>query len=71
VVLRFTGLTAGATGTLPKSFSTSGPLLLQVRNLQDFEGVVEYGAGLSAAGCASARVSGSTVTFTFIPTGKG
>ena len=71
VMIRFTGLTMGAYGDNPRSFSTSGPLLLQVRNLEDFEGAVSFGAGLSSAGCASASVSGSTVTFHFLQSGKG
>ena len=70
VTITFRGLNMGAYGDLPKSFSTSGPLLLQVRNTQDFEGVVTFGAGLSASGCASAVVRGSTVTFHFLATGK-
>jgi hypothetical protein len=71
VTIRFTNLTMGAYVNQPSSFSTGGPLLLEVRNLEDFEGTVSFGAGLSAAGCASASVSGSTVTFQYIPTGKG
>lgn len=70
LLITFSGLAADAYGGLPNSFSTGGPLLLEVRNLQDFEGVVQFGAGLSEAGCASAQVSGSTVTFHFLRPGK-
>jgi len=71
VMIRFTTLQMGAYVNLPKTLAGGGPLLLQVRNLEDFEGTVSFGAGLSAGGCASADVSGSTVTFHFLQTGKG
>jgi hypothetical protein len=71
VFIKFTNLTMGAYGNLPQSFSTGGPLMLQIRKLEDFEGTVSFGVGLNAAGCASADVSGSTVTFHFLETGKG
>ena len=71
VMIRFTTLQMGAYVNLPKTLAGGGPLLLQVRNLEDFEGTVSFGAGLSAGGCASADVNGSTVTFRFLQTGKG
>jgi len=43
-----------------------------VRELEDFEGTVGWGAGLSAPACASVTASGSTLTFRFVATtGKG
>lgn len=52
--------------------TSSGPLLLQVMQIGDFEGVVTWAAGLSRSSCASVTASGSTLTFRFIPTnGKG
>jgi hypothetical protein len=50
----------------PKTIMSSGPLLLQVAEVGDFEGTVSWGAGLSGAGCASVTSSGSTLTFKFI-----
>ena len=49
-----------------KSITSTGPILLQASELGDFEGVVTWGAGLSAAGCAAVTASGSTLTFQFI-----
>jgi hypothetical protein len=55
-----------------QSMTSSGPLLLQVMQIGDFEGVVTWAAGLSRASCASVTASGSTLTFRFIPeSGKG
>ena len=49
-----------------KDFKPQGPVLLEVEELGDFEGVVGWGAGLSAPGCAAAAMSASALTFTFI-----
>jgi hypothetical protein len=51
----------------PASFTSQGPLLLQVRSLGGYEGQVSWGAGLLRPGCASVTASGSTLTFHFIP----
>lgn len=51
----------------PTSFTSQGPLLLQVRSLGGYEGQVSWGAGLSRPGCASVTATGSTLTFHFIP----
>jgi hypothetical protein len=50
----------------PKTLSSSGPLLMQVASIGDFEGYVSWGVGLSGPGCANVTASGSTLTFTFI-----
>jgi hypothetical protein len=52
--------------TGPISITSSGPLLLQVNEIGDFEGVVTWAAGLSKAGCANATAAGSILTFRFI-----
>jgi hypothetical protein len=51
----------------PASFTSQGPLLLQVKSLGGSEGQVSWGAGLSRPGCASVAANGSTLTFRFIP----
>jgi len=51
----------------PTSFTSQGPLLMQVRSLGGSEGQVSWAAGLSRPGCASVTASGSTLTFRFIP----
>ena len=57
--------------TGPQSLRSTGPLLLEVRNTEDFEGYFSFGVGLSAPGCANVTAHGSTLTFRFIPlTGK-
>ncbi len=48
------------------SMTSTGPLLLQVYEIGDFEGVISWAVGLSKAGCANVTVSGSTLTFQFI-----
>jgi hypothetical protein len=50
----------------PKTLVSSGPLLVSVAEIGDFEGTVSWGAGLSAAGCANVTSSGSTLTFQFM-----
>ena len=51
----------------PTSFTSLGPLLMQVRSLGGSEGQVSWAAGLSRPGCASVTATGSTLTFHFIP----
>jgi hypothetical protein len=48
------------------SITSTGPLLLQVGKLGDFEGVVSFGAGTSKPACANVTAGGSTLTFQFI-----
>jgi hypothetical protein len=65
IVLRgFRGDMRNYTG--PASIVSSGPRLLQVYEVGDFEGVVTWAVGLSGAGCASVTAAGSTLTFQFI-----
>ena len=66
IVLRgFRGDVQNFAGT--GSITSTGPLLLQVYELGDSEGVVTWGAGVSAPACAAVSASGSTLTFHFIP----
>jgi hypothetical protein len=66
IVLRgFRGDVANYTG--PKSLTSSGPVLLQVMEVGDFEGVVNFAAGVSKPACANVTASGSVLTFRFIP----
>lgn len=53
--------------TGPTILDSSGPLLLQVAETEDFEGYVGWAAGLSGPACANVTASGSTLTFHFIP----
>jgi len=67
IVLRgFRGDMDNYTG--PTTFTSQGPLLLQVKSLGGYEGPVSWAAGLSRPGCASVTAAGSTLTFHFIPT---
>ena len=50
----------------PVSIVSSGPRLLQVYEIGDFEGVVTWAVGLSSAGCANVTAAGSSLTFHFI-----
>jgi hypothetical protein len=51
----------------PVSFTSKGPLLVQVKSLGGWEGQASWAAGLSRPGCASVTATGSTLTFHFIP----
>jgi len=51
----------------PVSFTSQGPLLVQVKSLGGSEGQASWAAGLSRPGCASVTSTGSTLTFRFIP----
>lgn len=53
----------------PASFTSEGPLLVQVKSLGGSEGQASWAAGLSRSGCASVTSTGSTLTFHFIPSG--
>jgi hypothetical protein len=50
----------------PKKLTSSGPRLLEVAELGDFEGDVNLGIGLSDQSCANVTSTGSTLTFLFI-----
>ncbi len=65
IVLRgFRGDMRNYTG--PVSIASSGPLLVQVYELGDFEGIVTWAVGLGSAGCANVTAAGSNLTFHFI-----
>jgi hypothetical protein len=49
-----------------KKLKSSGPRLLEVVQLGDFEGNVSWGVGLSGPSCAIVTSSGSTLSFQFI-----
>jgi hypothetical protein len=68
VLTGFRGDTSNLTG-VPKSLTSSGPLLRQVAAVGDFEGVVSFGAGLSSAGCAGVTSNQSSLVFHFVPVG--
>jgi hypothetical protein len=50
----------------PASMMSSGPRLLQVYELGDYEGVVTWAAGLGSSGCANVTASGSVLTIQFV-----
>lgn len=50
----------------PTAFTSSGPVLLQVKSLGGSEGQASFAAGLSRPGCASVASTASTLTFRFI-----
>ena len=52
----------------PVSMTSPGPLVLQVYQTGEYEGVVAWGAGVSGSACANVTASGSTLTFRFIRT---
>jgi hypothetical protein len=52
-----------------KKLTSTGPRLLQVAQLGDFEGNVDWGVGLNGPSCAIVTSSGSTLTFQFIQDG--
>ena len=61
----FRGDVRNFTGAHP--ITSQGSVLLEVDEVGDNEGVVTWGAGLGAPGCATVTASGSTLTFRFIP----
>jgi hypothetical protein len=67
VLTGFRGDQANYAGS--KSLISSGPRLLQVTELGDFEGNVSWGAGVNGPSCANVTSSGSTLTFHFIQEG--
>jgi len=50
----------------PDKLSSAGPLLLEASNVGDFEGVVSFGAGVSAPACANVTATDSSLTFHFV-----
>ncbi len=66
IVLRgFRGDVANYTGQ--KDFTTNGSVLLEVREIGDYEGVIGWAAGMKSLGCANVTATASTLTFRFIP----
>ena len=66
--IRLTGFRGDvANWTAATSQASSGPLLLQVYKLGDFEGTVSLGAGAALPACANVAASANTLVFTFIP----
>jgi len=49
----------------PNDINSTGPTLLEVRHVNEFEGFVHWAVGLKQAGCADVTASGSTLTFHF------
>jgi hypothetical protein len=65
IVLRgFRGDLQNYTGS--KTLTSQGPLLLQVSELGDNEGVITWGEGVASPACTAVTSSGSTLTFQFI-----
>lgn len=50
----------------PVDLTPGGPLLLEVREIGDFEGVIGWAAGLSEPGCAGVISGATSLTFRFI-----
>ena len=53
--------------TGPSSIKSSGPLLLEAREVSEFEGYVKWAVGLSQPACATSTAGGSTSSFHFTP----
>lgn len=51
----------------PKQLTSTGPRVLEVAELGDFEGTLNWGVGLQGQSCANVTASGSTLTYQFIP----
>lgn len=60
----FRGDTSNYSGA--KTLTSTGPLLLQVNRLGDFEGVLSFGASTSAPACAHVTATPSSLTFQFV-----
>jgi hypothetical protein len=68
VKIVLTGFQGGRSNyTGQASMTSSGPRLLQVGTIGDFEGTVGFGAGVSGPSCANVESGSSTLTFHFIP----
>ena len=48
-------------------FNPAGPILAEVREIGDYEGVIGWAAGLNAPGCTNVTAGSSTLTFKFVP----
>ncbi len=67
IILRgFRGDIKNYTG--PLDITPGGALLLEVREIGDFEGVIGWAAGLSKPGCANVTLGVSSLTFRFLTT---
>jgi hypothetical protein len=47
--------------------TSNGPMLLEVRHVNEYEGYVHWAVGLSKPGCANVTIGSSTLTIRFIP----
>jgi hypothetical protein len=47
--------------------TSTGPLLLEVRHVNEYEGYVHWAVGLRKPGCANVTYGNSILTFHFIP----
>ncbi len=64
VILRgFRGDIKNYTG--PLDLTAGGTVLLEVREIGDFEGVIGWAAGLSKPGCANVTSAATSLTFRF------
>ena len=50
----------------PNDITSTGPMLLEVRHVNEFEGVVHWAVGLNKAGCANVTSGATSLTFRFI-----
>ncbi len=65
IILRgFRGDMQNYTGSM--DFKPGSPMLAEVREIGDYEGVIGWAAGLSAPGCANVTAGSSTLHFQFI-----
>ncbi len=64
VLSGFRGDMQNYTGTM--DLKPASPMLAEVREIGDYEGMIGWAAGLSAPGCANVTVGSSTLTFHFI-----
>jgi hypothetical protein len=60
-VLNYTG---------PASIKSQGPLLLEAREVSEFEGYVKWAVGLSGPACAKVTPAGSALAFHFVAAPK-
>ena len=67
VKIVLTGFQGGRSNYAGQALMTSsGPRLLQVGAIGDFEGAVAFGAGVNGPSCANVEAGSSTLTFHFV-----
>jgi hypothetical protein len=69
VVIHLTGMRGGQSNdTGPANFDATGPLVLQVQKIGDFEGTLTFAVGTSGPACAHviSTPNGSSLTFQFV-----